>query len=178
MSISKALGHFKTITNHRHMVIHHCKLAGIFWQGLFHDLSKYGFTEFSAGMKYYADGKRSPNEKEREKLGYSPAWLHHKGRNRHHFEYWTDYNPIYKKVMPVKMPTRFLKELVCDRIAASKIYQGENYTDSHPLEYFLNGKDRRSIHPETSDKIEYLLTVLKNNGEKELFRQLRKMKEY
>ena len=77
--------HFRTITRHRHKVIANCFRAGIGWQGLFHDLSKYSPTEFWPGARYY-QGTRSPNEIEREKYGYSPAWLHHKGRNRHHFE--------------------------------------------------------------------------------------------
>ncbi|MCI6685398.1 MAG: DUF5662 family protein, partial [Ruminococcus sp.] len=33
--------HFLLITRHRHKVIAHCKQAGILWQGLRHDLSKY-----------------------------------------------------------------------------------------------------------------------------------------
>ena len=85
--------HFVTITKHRHLVIKHCFKAGVFWQGLRHDLSKYSFTEFIPGMKYYA-GTHSPNETERAKFGYSLAWIHHKGRNKHHFEYWTDYNHV------------------------------------------------------------------------------------
>lgn len=80
--MSKALSHFKTITRHRHQVIRHCIKAGIPFQGLRHDLSKYSLTEFIPGAKYYA-GTRSPNEVEREQTGYSAAWLHHKGRNRH-----------------------------------------------------------------------------------------------
>lgn len=142
--------HFLLITRHRHKVIAHCKKAGILWQGLRHDLSKYSPTEFIPGVKYY-QGNRSPNEKEREILGYSLAWLHHKGRNRHHFEYWTDYNPVEKKVMPVKMPARFLVEMFCDRLAASKIYKGEQYTDQAPLEYFQNSSARKNgcLHPET-----------------------------
>ena len=77
--------HFITITHHRHKVIAHCFKAGIGFQGLFHDLSKYTFTEFRPGAKYY-QGTRSPNEKERELFGYSLARIHHKGRNKHHFE--------------------------------------------------------------------------------------------
>ncbi len=178
MNWKQTWGHFKTITTHRHQVIRHCAKAGIFWQGLRHDLSKYTPTEFLAGATNYTDGKKSPNEREREKYGYSPAWLHHKGRNRHHFEYWTDYNPKEKKIMPVKMPVRFFKELICDRIAASKIYQGKNYTEQHPLEYFVRGKESRSIHPETSDAIEEILTILAEKGEAAAFRHLRNMKEY
>ena len=81
--------HFLTITKHRHVVIYHCFKAGILWQGLRHDLSKYSPTEFREGAKFFL-GDRSPTEAERREYGYSKAWMHHKGRNRHHFEYWTD----------------------------------------------------------------------------------------
>lgn len=164
--------HFITITRHRHRVISHCFRAGIGWQGLFHDLSKYTPTEFFAGAKYYI-GTRSPNEGEREKKGFSLAWMHHKGRNRHHFEYWVDINPQTKRYEPVKMPLRFVIEMFCDRVAASKIYQGKNYKDSQPLDYFMRGKDRRSIHPDTSDFLEELLTMLSEKGEKETFRYIK-----
>ena len=160
--------HFRTITRHRHRVIAHCFRAGIGWQGLFHDLSKYTPTEFFAGAKYYL-GTRSPNEGEREAKGYSLAWMHHKGRNRHHFEYWVDINPVTKRYEPVKMPLRFVVEMFCDRVAASKIYQGEAYRDTHPLDYFMRGKSRRRIHPESSDLLECFLRMLAEKGEKETF---------
>ena len=181
MSIRGAVGHFKTITRHRHAVIRHCRRAGILRQGLFHDLSKYAPAEFLAGARYYV-GTRSPNELEREAYGYSAAWLHHKGRNKHHFEYWVDYSPVTRKVGPVKMPLRFVIEMVCDRIAASKIYQGKNYTDRHPLEYFLRGKANRMIHAETSALTEKLLTLLAEHGEEVTFACMRELlkenKEY
>ena len=166
------IGHFKTITHHRHKVIAHCFKAGIGWQGLRHDLSKYSLTEFIPGAKYY-QGMRSPNEAEREDYGYSRAWLHHKGRNRHHFEYWTDYNPKKKQVEPVKMPLNYVAEMFCDRVAASKIYQGDKYTNQHPLAYFERGKHSRSIHPETSDLLEGWLKVLAEEGEEKAFAVIR-----
>lgn len=171
----KILGHFKTVSRHRRKVIVHCAKAGILWRGLLHDLSKYSYTEFSQGAKYFL-GTRSPNEGEREEKGYSEAWMHHKGRNRHHFEYWIDYNPETKRVGPVKMPLVFVKEMFCDRVAASKVYQGENYTDSHPIEYFMRGKDRRMIHPETSDLLESWLRMLEEKGEKETFLYIKHLK--
>lgn len=164
--------HFRTITRHRHRVIAHCFKAGIGWQGLFHDLSKYGITEFWVGARHY-QGTRSPNEEERARQGYSLAWLHHKGRNRHHFEYWTDYNPVERRVMPVKMPLKYVAEMFCDRVAASKIYQGAAYTDRYPLTYYLKGKARRSIHPETAALLEGWLTLLAEKGEEEAFGAIR-----
>ena len=170
------LRHFYTITKHRHKVISHCIKAGIGFQGLFHDLSKYSPTEFIPGAKYYL-GNRSPNEAEREKNGYSKAWMHHKGRNRHHFEYWVDIDPTTKEYTPVKMPMRFVIEMFCDRVAASKIYQGKNYDNAHPLAYFERGKGRRTIHPETSLFLEKLLRMLADEGEKNTFSYIRTFKK-
>ena len=164
--------HFYTITKHRHRVIAHCFKAGIGFQGLFHDLSKYAPVEFLAGARYY-QGTRSPNERERELFGYSAAWLHHKGRNRHHFEYWNDLNPKTKMYEPVPMPTRFVKEMFCDRVAASKIYQGDAYTDSHPITYFLRGNARAKMHPATADLLEDWLRRLERDGERATFAYLR-----
>lgn len=153
-------------------MIRHCIKAGIPFQGFRHDLSKYSPTEFRQGVKYYV-GTRSPNEGERRERGYSLAWLHHKGRNKHHFEYWSDYNPVKRQVCPVKMPLKYVVEMFCDRVAASKIYEGENYTDSHPIEYFERGKDHRFIDPETSDFLEKLLVMLSEKGEDETFSYIR-----
>ncbi len=185
MSFNGAVNHFRTITKHRHMVLLHCKKAGILNRGLVHDLSKYSPTEFLPGARFY-QGNRSPNEAEREAYGYSAAWLHHKGRNKHHFEYWTDYNPETKQVQAVKMPLIFVIEMFCDRVAASKIYRGNKYTNKDPLDYFMGGKTRRLsgrlIHPKTSALLEKLLTMLAEKGEDRTFsyirRKLLKRKDY
>lgn len=174
ITLRKIIGHFKTITRHRHTVIAHSRLAGILFQGLRHDLSKYSPTEFIPGARFYC-GDRSPNEEERALYGYSAAWLHHKGRNRHHFEYWSDYNVKTKEFGPVPMPPKYIAEMFCDRVAASKIYQGKKYTDKHPLEYFMRSKGRRPIDPNTSDMIEGLLRTLAEDGEDAAFAAVRKM---
>lgn len=171
----KLLGHIKTITKHRHMVIYHCFKAGIGFQGLFHDLSKYTPTELRTGAKYYV-GYRSPNDLERRAEGYSTAWLHHQGRNKHHFEYWRDYNTETHLIEPVKMPLKYVKEMFCDRLAASKTYQGKDYDISHPIEYFRRGKAKELAHPETMALLESWLEMLAENGEAETFKYIKKLK--
>lgn len=159
------------------MVMLHCVKAGIPLRGLLHDLSKYTPSEFIPGVKYY-QGTRSPNEGEREAYGFSYAWMHHKGRNRHHFEYWTDYDPKTRLMSPVKMPLKYVKEMFCDRVAASKIYNGENYTDSDALAYFMKAKGRRVIHPDTSALLEHLLRMLAAKGEEYTFDYVRRLRKY
>ena len=169
------IAHFKTITAHRHLVRRYCFRLGLFRQGLVHDLSKYSPVEFLTGAKYYM-GFRSPNDAERKERGMSLSWLHHKGRNRHHFEYWTDYcvdgdGKVYTG--PVKMPMRYVAEMFCDRIAACRVYQGDKYTDASPWEFFQKGKSFSLIHPETSAEIEEMLRVLKDEGEDAAFAYVR-----
>lgn len=173
--MENAWGHFKTITRHRHLVMKHCFRVGLCWQGLTHDLSKYSWTEFRAGIRYYQGGKRSPNAAEREACGYSEAWMHHKGRNRHHFEYWTDLNLETNIYGSVPMPTRYLVEMVMDRMAACKNYLGSAYTDASALEYLERARESCFIHPETLQKLRYLLIMLKEHGEDETFRFIRQV---
>ena len=164
----KAWQHFKTITKHRFIVAAGCFRVGLYWQGLIHDLSKYSPTEFFAGARYY-QGVRSPNTAERESKGYSEAWMHHKGRNRHHYEYWTDMNLEKRVYESVPMPRKYLVEQIMDRRAACMVYQGKAYTDASALNYFMKSRERELMHPKTRQELEYLLTMLKDRGEKETF---------
>ena len=168
----KAWQHFKTITTHRWVVRSACFKMGLVWQGLTHDLSKYSPTEFCRGARYY-QGVRSPNAAEREEKGYSEAWMHHKGRNRHHYEYWTDMSPVTKQYESVPMPRKYLAEMVADRVAACKVYEGEKYTPESALRYLMGSKEKNLLHPQTRQELEYLLTMLRDRGEKETFGYIR-----
>ncbi len=168
--------HFKTITRHKWMVLKYCFRVGLYRQGLLHDLSKYSPTEFLVGCRYY-QGYRSPNNGEREERGVSTAWLHHKGRNRHHFEYWVDYALGTDTVIAgVPMPRRYIVEMVMDRISACRNYSGDTYTDAAPLEYFLKNKDRLwFMHKTTKRELEGLLRMLSEQGEKKTFAYIRRV---
>ena len=147
------------------MVIKHCKKAGILWQGLRHDLSKYSPTEFIPGVKYYT-GTKSPNEGERIDKGYSVAWLHHKGRNRHHTEYWCDTSA--PDPTPI-MPYEFVAEMLCDKMAAGIIYEGKNWTKEYELQYWLNEKDKVLVNSKIKDLITDCLTQVAEKGIDEVY---------
>ncbi len=170
------IGHLKTITRHHNLVCGYCLRAGLVWQGLTHDLSKLSPAEFLVGAKYY-QGNRSPNNAEREATGVSTAWLHHKGRNRHHYEYWIDY--AFDSSHPhglggARMPRRYVAEMIFDRVSASRVYMGGAYTDDAPLQYFLKTKDRCwFIHDRTKKEMEYLLRMWSEKGENFTVRYIR-----
>ncbi len=166
-------GHLHTINRHKRMVMSLCFKVGLYRQGLLHDLSKYSPVEFLVGVKYY-QGTRSPNNAEREAKGYSAAWLHHKGRNKHHLEYWIDYSPEGDHTMTgMKMPLKYVVEMFCDRVAASKNYRGKLYRDSDPYEYYMNSRHHYIIHEDTAALLESLLLMLKDDGEAETLRYIR-----
>lgn len=170
----KAIRHFLTITRHKILVMKGCFQVGLYRQGLIHDLSKFSWTEFKVGAKYY-QGDRSPNNAERENTGCSLAWLHHKGRNKHHYEYWIDYgNSGEKKMVGMKMPTKYVVEMFFDRIAAGKVYKGKEYRNSDPLAYYQFGKGQYMMHKETEALLEKLLIMLAEVGEMETFTYIRR----
>ena len=166
--------HFKTITWHRWLVRKGCFKIGLYWQGLVHDLSKYSPTEFFEGCRFY-QGSRSPNNRAKEVIGISYSWLHHKGRNRHHYEYWIDYDKKSPHILAgCDMPKKYIAEMVVDRISASKVYQGKQFTQQSPLEYYLKGKEIMwFVSDNTKHDLELLLTMYAEKGEDETFRYIR-----
>ena len=148
-----------TINKHKILVMKLCFKCGLYYQGITHDLSKYSFVEFFEGVKYYK-GTYSPISECRRKNGLSMAWLHHKGRNKHHSEYWMDNGR--KLVMPYK----YAVESICDKIAAGKNYN-PNRVNSKTAEFFEYVFTDLSIYGE--DKIlnkEYLKDTYNKISEK------------
>ena len=173
MNIFKNLkGHFCTITHHKMLVMKTCFKVGLYKQGLLHDLSKYTPIEFIPGIIYY-QGDRSPINREKELKNCSRGWLHHKGRNLHHFEYWIDYSMPGSKgplLIGMKMPLRYVVEMFMDRIAACKVYQKEDYTDASPWLYHQKSKRVQAVmHPESLALLNHLLQMLAEEGEKKTF---------
>lgn len=140
--------------HHKWLVFKFCIKAGIPYRGLVHDLSKFSPTEFWESVRYYQGGKRSPVPFAKKDLGYSEAWLHHDGRNKHHYEYWFDHD-----VGPVVMPYKYAAEMICDKLAAAQTYQGKSWTKESNLEYWnIKEKHKTCIHEKTKAFIEEVMT--------------------
>ena len=167
-------GHLKTVHIHRKNVRYGCFRLGLYRQGLLHDLSKYSPAEFFRSVRFY-DGHRSPNAIDRRLNGCSRSWLHHKGRNRHHFEYWIDFmGPPVNGIMACKMPMRYLAEMVCDRRAACIAYHGKDFHPGDAWHYYARTKDFIVIHPDTKAVLEKALLLLRDERDDAMFSFLRK----
>ncbi len=160
--------HFITITKHRRLVRKYCWKSGLIWQGLTHDLSKYLPSEFISGAKYY-QGTRSPNDLERRTNGYSKAWLHHKGINKHHLEYWTDYPQGGGSFTALDMPLRYIIESVCDRLAACRVYMGDEYKADSAYQYYLKSFPYYLISDATDSWFRIFLKDLSEHGDEHCF---------
>lgn len=130
--------HLRTIQIHRKWVRHYCFLVGIPWRGLVHDLSKYSPTEFFESARFWT-GHTSPIDIAKKCQGYSLAWLHHRGRNPHHWAYWTD--NYSENMITYCMPEKYFIEMVCDFLAAGHSYSTNNFTYLKEYEWWKKNRD-------------------------------------
>ena len=164
--MSHPFKHLRTILRHRHQVIRNGWHLGIFWHCLRHDLSKFGRTEFKVGSTYYV-GTHSPIYEERLRNGYySTACQHHTRRNKHHWEYWTDF--FKGRIIAKNMPYKYALEYVADTLSASKTYDPKNFKGSTTLEYFNRNSEHYYLTDTTEEFIRYCLTEYAENGWKNL----------
>ena len=157
--IAKTFKHLHVINKHKFYVFKYSIKAGIPIRGLLHDMSKYSPVEFFEGAKYF-DGHRSPTHLAKMDKGYSRAWLHHKGRNKHHLEYWEDVTDHYSEYYAAFMPYKYIVESLCDRISAGITYKGKEFNNKEPLNYWNNVERNNKVekHPGV---VEFFDTVLK-----------------
>lgn len=154
-------GHLKTVLKHKWIVFKLSIKAGIPIRGLLHDMSKFSPVEFWESVKFYQGGKKSPLAVSREVLGYSKAWLHHKGRNKHHLEYWYDEDLREQPIVPFK----YCLEMVCDKLSASIVYEGKNWTKESELKYWnTREKDKLIINPKIRDFLTEVFTEVSIYG--------------
>ena len=166
MNIINAYKHFKKICIHKKWVFYYCVLAGIPIQGLLHDLSKFSPTEFFESVKYY-QGDRSPIDECKKQMGWSKAWLHHKGKNKHHYEYWQD--DFDNGGKPLEMPKKYKIELLCDYLGAGRAYYGNEFTYEKELEWWKVKRNKPlSMHPNDKKFIDKWMYLLVKYGDKAL----------
>lgn len=156
-------GHLSTVHRHRAMVRKLCFKCGLYWQGLTHDLSKYSPVEFCNGVKFYT-GTKSPHIGEREEYGYSKAWVHHHNKNKHHLNYWTDIDTTSGAERCIEMPKIYFAEMICDRVAASMVYLGNNFNERAPLDYYKSHTYENKMNDKTRKDLELWLLKIANNG--------------
>lgn len=158
--IKNFFGHIRTVHTHRRWVRYYCFKAGLYKQGLTHDLSKYSPTEFFESIKYYT-GNSSPIDVCKKEKGYSAAWMHHKGRNKHHYEFWQDNFDNGGEALI--MPYKYALEMICDYLGAGRAYNEKDFTFKSTLDWWLKKKEKPlAMHPANQDFVTNMLIYLNN----------------
>ena len=155
--MKKAIGHLRNIIVHKYWVLYYGRKIGVsYWRLLAHDVSKFSPTEFFESVKYYR-GTSSPIPACKAVKGYSLAWQHHKGRNPHHYEHWTD--NYDSGVTLIKMPFECVEEMLADWFAAGRTYQGKNHSFESQKEWWLNKRSTNpAIHENTIELIDWFFS--------------------
>ena len=73
------------------------------------------------------------------------------------------------------MPQNYVVESICDRIAACKVYQKEQYTQSSALNYYLNSHDEQNLHHLTASLFERILRYIEKYGEDSTFKRIKNL---
>ncbi len=148
-----------TILVHKACVAFFCIKARLYWRAIVHDLSKFHPKEFWESINCY-DGNVSPIVGAKKEKGWSEAWLHHKGCNPHHYEYWTDGANI------IRMPLADALELLCDGLGASIAYNRKVAgLYQNELDWWTNGPMKNAImHPHTRAFIHTMRKRMRDEG--------------
>lgn len=157
--MNKYWKHFKTITTHKWYVMKACFKAGLYWQGIAHDLSKYSLTEFFTSARYF-QGDKSPIDAEKTQNGYSLAWQNHKAKNKHHWHYWTDFEN--GELVILKMPPKYVAEMLCDWVGAGKAYNKSKWTIDSFKNWYAQNRDIYHLHTSTKSYIDMLVNSVKS----------------
>lgn len=155
--IINAFRHLRKVLIHKYWVGLYCFKCGLYWRGLVHDLSKFSPVEFFESVKYYR-GNSSPIDAAKKDKGYSKAWQHHKGRNKHHYEYWTD--NYDNGTTCIEMPFAYAVEMLCDYLGAAHAYWGNNFTYSAEYDWWIKKSEVAKMHPNTKSFITSVLKLL------------------
>lgn len=158
--IKNIVKHTKLVLKHKWLVFKLCTKIGMPFRGLKHDMSKFSPIEFWESVKYY-NGEKSPILFCKKANGYSKAWLHHKGRNKHHSEYW--YDITAPEPTPI-IPYKYVAEMICDKLSASITYNGKNWTNSSELEYWLKARDLETINQKVSNMLTEVFEQVAKDG--------------
>lgn len=160
--MSRFFRHFGLVNRHRwHVFTNGCR-CGIGFHCFFHDLSKYHPKEFLRSVKYF-NGKHSPVFEERLQNDYfSFICQRHTRRNKHHWEYWTDY--FQGHILAMTMPWKYATEYVCDMLSASYCYDPKTFTKEKTLNYFLARADHYYMSDATREYVAWCLTRYRDLG--------------
>lgn len=135
------------------------KIGVPLWQLIIHDWSKFLL------WREYNNAFFGDKSMDKE---FAEAWLYHQNHEKHHWEYWiprtshSKQDPTMQTVAPLRIPMRYVKEMVADWMGAGRAYNGE-WPDIETSEWFLKNKEFiwSNLHPETQVDVMNVIRSIK-----------------
>jgi len=119
--MKKYFNYLLYVLEHKKNVFIECWKEGLYFHAFTHDLSKFSIKEFFPYARWFygKHGIRCKEDnlyKDENKMDFEKAWQHHKDHNKHHWDYWYERD--------LKMPTKYIKQMICDWQAMSRKFGG------------------------------------------------------
>lgn len=147
------ISYIRYLVLHKWFVLVEGRRLGVpLWRLLMHDLSKLLPGEFLPYARHFYN----PDGSKRGKFAdpaFDIAWLKHKSRNRHHWEWWVYWENGEPVAIP--MPEQVMLEMVADWRAVSRFY------GTDPGEWFTKNKDNIILAKSTGYRVALKLGVLR-----------------
>ncbi len=152
--MTKYLKYLYYIIRHKYFVGIECWKRGLFYRGIFHDISKLLPGEFIPYAKWFYG-----ETNKRDIINYDIAWLKHQHRNPHHWQYWMLQNDN-DGMHTLQMPNKYAIEMVCDWLGAEKSINGRQFSLDNTRIWYLFHKNNITLHPTTRAQVRKLLKII------------------
>lgn len=154
--------YFKKLLKHKFFVLYY----GIrytkapVWNLIVHDWSKFLPYEYKRYKAYFTSEKTQEVVKE-----FDYGWLSHQNNNKHHWEYWITRSGhaasdrSIDEYYPLDIPEKYIREMIADWMAASRIYTGKIPKMDGSWDWFEKNWSiiTNNVTEKTRDKIEEIL---------------------
>jgi hypothetical protein len=126
------------------------------WQLIIHDWTKLAPLEFIAYANWFHRTSTPYSVEETTLLNnFNYAWLNHIHRNKHHWNWWI-YASDQEGVRVIRMEEKYLREMIADWKSVGMCLKGD---PENAKSWYLERKDTMSLHPQTRNRVEFLLGI-------------------
>jgi len=142
------------LIKHKLWVALGCRMTGASaWSALVHDWTKFLPSEWVPYVAHFRNDDGSKKRGAEESEGFQLAWLHHRRRNKHHWQYWVSVEDN-GSIFPMDMPEKYVREMVADWVGAGMSYAG----NPDPREWYHANEYRMMMSKKTRALVKRILS--------------------
>jgi len=136
------LKYLKYVLKHKWFVMKECFKHGIYFRGIFHDISKFSSIEWFPYVSYFYGN---------DEKNFNYAWLHHQNNNDHHWQWWL-LNEDYGNIIAMEMSYDAMFEMICDWYGARMAQKNDGWFGV--AKWYKENKKNIKLHEKTRKRVE------------------------